>query len=176
MLAKILLGVASVLIVFLAVVATRPPAYHVERKLTVAAPVDLVFAVLNDLHRFARVLVLFGSPFEDSVQTTFEGPAAGVGQSCSWTGKGAGKGKIAIQESAPGEKVAMKLEFVAPMASTATCAFALAATPTGSVVTWSMEGNHNFVGKAFGVLMNMDRMLGVDIEKGLARLKTAAEG
>ena len=60
MLGKILIGVAGVLVLFVAVVATRPSAYHVERKLEVAAPADLVFGVLNDLHQFAGVFVLFG--------------------------------------------------------------------------------------------------------------------
>ena len=179
MLGKILIGVAGVLVVFVAVVATRPSAYHVERKLEVAAPADLVFGVLNDLHQFAGVLVLFGSPWEKldpNMQKTFEGPAAGVGQSYAWNGKEAGKGKLTIEESVPGQKVGMKLEFVEPMASTATLAFTLEGTPTGSVVTWSMDGNHTFIGKAFGMFMDMDNMLGTDIEKGLARLKTVAEG
>jgi hypothetical protein len=61
------------------------------------------------------------------------------------------------------------------MASTAICALTLTDTPTGSVVTWSMDGNHNFIGKAAGLFMDMDRMLGTDIEKGLAQLKTVAE-
>ena len=62
------------------------------------------------------------------------------------------------------------------MASTATCALTIASTPTGSFVTWAMDGNHNFIGKAFGLFMDMDKMLGTDIEKGLAQLKTVAEG
>jgi carbon monoxide dehydrogenase subunit G len=178
MLVKILIGVAGVLVLFVAVVATRPSAYHVERKLAVAAPADLVFGVLNDLHQFAGVLVLFGSPFEKAdpnMQKTVEGPAAGVGQSYAWSGKEAGKGKMTIVESVPGQKVGIKLEFLKPMASTATCALTLAGTPTGSFVTWSMDGNHNFIGKAFGMFMDMDKMLGADIEKGLTRLKTVAE-
>ena len=180
MLAKILIGVAVVLVAFVAVVATRPAAYHVERKLEVAAPADLVFGVLNDLHQFAAVLVLFGSPLEKAdpnMQKTFEGPAAGVGQSYAWSGNGeVGKGKMTIEESVSGRKVGVKLEFEKPMASTATCALTLAGAPTGSLVTWSMDGNHNFIGKAFGMFMDMDNMLGADIEKGLARLKTVAEG
>ena len=32
------------------------------------------------------------------------------------------------------------------------------------------------IGKAFGVLMDMDKMLGADIEKGLVQLKTVTEG
>ncbi|WNG57561.1 SRPBCC family protein [Archangium gephyra] len=179
MLVKILIGAAGVLILFVAVVATRPSAYHVERKLAVAAPADLVFGVLNDLHQFAGVLVLFGSPLgklDPNMQKTFEGPTAGVGQSYSWSGKEAGRGKLTIEESVPGQKVGMKLEFVEPMESTATCALTLAGTPTGSLVTWSMDGNHNFIGKAVGMFMDMDNMLGADIEKGLAQLKTVAEG
>ena len=127
----------------------------------------------------AGVLVLFGSPREKldpNMQTTSEGPATGVGQSLAWSGKEVGKGKLTIEESVPGQKVGMKLEFVEPMESTATCALTLAGTPTGSFVTWSMDGNHNFIGRAFGVFMDMDNMLGTDIEKGLAQLKTVAEG
>jgi hypothetical protein len=178
MLWKILIGVAGLLVVFLVVVATRPSAYHVERKLAVAAPADLVFGVLNDLHQFAGVFVLFGSPLDKTdpnMQKTFEGPAAGVGQSFAWSGKKVGKGKMTIEESVPGQKLAVKLEFVEPMASTATCALTLAGTEAGSFVTWSMDGNHNFIGKVFGMFMNMDSMLGGDIEKGLAQLKTVAE-
>ena len=179
MLVKILIGVAGVLAVFVAVVATRPSAYHVDRKLEVVAPADLVFGVLNDLHRFAGVLVLFGSSWEEhdpDMQKTFEGPAAGVGQSYAWSGKGVGQGKMTIEESVPGQRVGIKLEFVRPMKSTATCALTLTGTPTGSLVTWSMDGDHNFIGKAFGLFMDMDSMLGSDIEKGLALLKTVAEG
>jgi hypothetical protein len=149
-LGTILIGSAGFLVLFLVVVATRPSAYQVERKLAIAAPADLVFGLLNDLHQFAGVLVLFGSPVA----------------SC----------KLTIEESVPGQKLVVKLEFVEPMKSIAICAITLAGTPTGSVVTWSMEGNHNFIGKALGMFMDMDKMLGADIEKGLARLKKVAEG
>jgi Polyketide cyclase / dehydrase and lipid transport len=179
MLENILIGVAGVVVLFVAVAATRPSGYHVERKLDVAAPTDLVFGVLNDLHQFANALVLFGSPWEKldpNMQKTFAGPAAGVGQSYAWSGKKVGTGKMTIEESVPGQKVGMKLEFVKPMASTAICALTLAGTPAGSSVTWSMRGNHNFIGKAFGMFMNMDNMLGSDIENGLAQLKSIAEG
>ncbi len=176
---KILIGVAGVLVLLVAVAATRPSAYHVVRTLQVAAPADRVFGVLNDLRQFAGVLVLFGSPLETldpNMQKTVEGPAAGVGQSYAWSGKKAGTGKLTIEESVPGRKVGIKLEFVKPMASTAICGLTLAGTPAGSLVTWSMDGNHNLIGKAFGMFMSMDSMLGADIEKGLAQLKTVAEG
>jgi hypothetical protein len=177
---KILIGVAGLLVVFVALVAMRPSAYRVERKLAVAATADLVFGVLNDLHQFVGVLFLFGTPLEKldpNMQKTFEGPAAGVGQSYAWSGKkGAGTGKLTIEASVPGQKVGIQLNFVKPMKSTANLALSLAGTPTGSLVTWSMDGKHNFIGKAFGMFMDMDKMLGADIENGLAQLKAVAEG
>jgi carbon monoxide dehydrogenase subunit G len=177
MLVPILLSVAAILILFAVVAATRPAAYRVERKLEVAAPADRVFAVLNDLHRFGRVFFLFGSPLEadPKLQKTIDGPAAGVGQSYAWSGTAAGTGKMTIEQSVPGQKVGVKVEFIKPMASKAACAITLTATPAGSLVTWSTEGNHNFVGRAFGLLVDMDEMLGADIEKGLAELKSVAE-
>lgn len=39
-----------------------------------------------------------------------------------------------------------------------------------------MTGTNNFMGKAFDLFANMDRMLGRDFEKGLAAMKEAAEG
>lgn len=178
MLENVLIAAAGVLVLFVAVVTTRPSAYHVERTLTVAASVQQVFDVLNDLRQFAGVWVLFGSPWETqdpSMQKTFDGPAAGVGQSLAWNGNKAGQGKMTIEDSVPGQQVRIKLEFVKPMASTAIYALTLAAAPHGVLVTWSMAGNHNFLGKALGLFMNMDRMLGSDIDKGLAQLKTVAE-
>ena len=37
-----------------------------------------------------------------------------------------------------------------------------------------MDGKHNVIGKTFGMFMDMDNLLGTDIEKGLARLETVA--
>jgi len=188
MLLGILGGVAAVVVIFVIVAATRPAAYHIERKIDVAASADAVFAVLNDLQRFANVWVIFGEPWatiDPAMKKTFDGPTSGVGQSVAWSGKSdVGQGTLTIAESVPAQRVGMKLEFVKPMASKATHAFTLSpppsspssSSPSSSSVTWAMDGNHNFVGKAFGIFVNMDKMLGADMEKSLARLKDAAEG
>lgn len=178
MLGTILIGVAGVVVLVLVVGATRPSPYHVERKLEVAAPPERIFGVLNDLRRFVGIFVLFREPFEErdrDMQKTVDGPDAGVGQSYAWSGKEAGKGKLTIAESSPSQKVGIRLEFVAPMTSTAMCVLTIASTSTGALVTWSMDGTHNFIAKVFGMFVNLDTMLGADIEKSLARLKNVAE-
>ena len=45
-----------------------------------------------------------------------------------------------------------------------------------TLVTWSMSGKTNFMCKAFGLIMDGDKMIGKDFEKGLARLKAIMEG
>ena len=175
---KILLVVVAVVAVFVGVVLTRPAAYHVERKVDVEAPPAVVFPLLNDLRAFAHAFVLFGATYEQltpDVQKTFAGPDAGVGQSYAWAGKDVGTGSLVVVDSVAGQKVGMKLVFVEPMASTAAVTLSASPTPAGSSVTWSMQGEHNFIGKAFGLFIDMDALLAVDVEKGLAELKTIAE-
>ena len=38
-----------------------------------------------------------------------------------------------------------------------------------------MFGNNNFMAKAFGLFMNMDKLVGADFEKGLQQLKSVTE-
>ncbi|HMH53855.1 MAG TPA: hypothetical protein VK548_26710, partial [Candidatus Acidoferrum sp.] len=49
--------------------------------------------------------------------------------------------------------------------------------PEGNItmVTWSMTGRNGFIAKAFCLVMNMDRMVGGQFEKGLANLKSVTE-
>jgi hypothetical protein len=39
-----------------------------------------------------------------------------------------------------------------------------------------MSGEHNFIGKAFCLVMNGQKMMGDDMEKGLAQMKSVAQG
>jgi hypothetical protein len=42
-------------------------------------------------------------------------------------------------------------------------------------VTWGLVGRNNFIAKAIGLVMDMDKMIGSDFEKGLAQMKTVVE-
>ncbi len=174
MLKKIALALAVALVGFGAVVASRPSTYHVERSITVAAPVDLPFGLVNDFHRWR-----FWSPWEaldPKMKKTFDGPYAGPGAIYEWAGnKDAGKGRMTILESKPYESISILLEFTEPWASTNHTAFTFQPVPEGIRVTWAMEGKNDFLGKAFSLFMDMDGMIGKDFEKGLASMKTLAE-
>jgi hypothetical protein len=174
MLKKILLGLAGVIAVFVVVVALQPAAYHVERSATIAAPAAAVFGHVNDFHQWDA-----WSPWakiDPNMKTTFEGPAAGPGAIYTWAGNSdVGEGRMTLTESRPGELVGIKLEFIKPFASTCATAFTFKPQGDQTAVLWTMDGENNFIAKAFCLFMNMDKMIGGDFEKGLAQLKTVAE-
>jgi hypothetical protein len=175
MLKKVLLGIAVVIVVFLGFVATRPDKYHVERSQKIEAPSDVVFAHMNDLKAWAS-----WSPWDKldaNMKKTYEGPAKGVGASYAWEGNDkVGKGKMTITDTQPTTKVAYKLEFIEPFAAVAATGFNIKPEGEKAVsVTWWMDGNNDFMGKLFGLFMNMDKAIGDDFEKGLATLKTVTE-
>lgn len=176
MLGTLLVGLAGLAVLFLVVAATRPAAYRVERRRDFAASPGRVFAVLSDLRRLSRALVLFGKPLEQTgadLQKTFTGPATGVGQALAWRGKEAGEGTLTLEQAVAEREVVLRLEYVKPMASTVRWTLTVSATAEGCAVTSCMAGDHNFLGKALSVVMNFDRVLGKDLEQGLGELQAA---
>ncbi len=174
MLAKISIGLAVIVIVFVVVVALRPSQFRVERAATIAAPPPVVFAQVNDFRKWDA-----WSPYarrDPAMKKSFEGAPAGVGAVYTWSGNHeVGEGRTTIIESRPHDLIRITLEFVRPFAATNTAEFTFRPEGERTAVTWSLAGRNNFMGKAVGLFMNMDRMVGVDFEKGLARMKSVVE-
>ncbi len=171
---KVAIGLAIALVALLVFVATRPDTYRVERSQEVAAPVDVVFAHVDSYRAWPA-----WSPWEKqdpAMEKTYEGPERGVGAMYSWQSDKVGAGKMTTLESEAGKHVAIELKFISPFENTARADFAF--EPVGAnatKVTWSMNGKNDFMGKFFGLFMDMDSMIGKDFEAGLNGLKRAAE-
>ena len=174
MIKKILAVLAVIVVVFVIVVALQPADFRIARSATMSAPPAAVFAQVNDLHKFQD-----WSPWaklDPTAKTAFQGPPAGPGASFSWAGNmEVGEGAMTITESRPGELVRYQLDFRKPMAGTNTAEFTLQPEGDKTAVTWSMSGHNNFLAKAVGLVINCDKMVGGQFEKGLADLKTIVE-
>jgi hypothetical protein len=174
MLRRILIGIAAVVVLFIIVVETRPSTFHIERSISMAASPQNAFAQVNDFHAWAA-----WSPWEKldpQMKKTFEGPPSGVGSMYEWTGNDkVGEGKMTIEKSTAPSLVGIKLQFIKPFAATNTATFTFSPASEGTKATWSMDGENNFIGKAFSMFMDMDKMVGGDFERGLASMKTVAE-
>ena len=172
---KIILGTLAVIIVgFVVVVALQPAEFRVARSATMSAPAAAVFAQVNDLHKWEA-----WSPWakrDPAMKQTYDGAPAGVGAISAWAGnREVGEGRMTITESRPDELIRFRLEFFKPFTATNTAEFAFKSEGNQTTVTWSMAGNNNFMAKAVGLFMNMDRLVGGDFEKGLAAMKALVE-
>lgn len=174
MIKKILLGLAALLVVFLIVVAMQPADFRVARSKTISAAPAVVFAQVNDLHKWEA-----WNPWgkiDPAMKLTYEGAPAGVGAVYKWVGNSeVGEGRGTITESRPNELVQLRLDFIKPFAGTSTAEFTFKPEGNATVVTWSMSGKNNFIAKAICLFVSMDKMIGGQFEKGLADMKTASE-
>ena len=174
MLKNILITVAIIISVLAVVVALQPAEFRVARSATVSAPAQVVYAQVEDLRKWEA-----WNPWQKidpAMKLTFAGPATGPGASYSWVGNNqVGEGRLTIIESRPNDLVRIKLEFMKPFAATNTAQFTFKPEGDKTAVTWSMQGNNNFIAKALHLVMNMDKMVGGQFEKGLADMKLVAE-
>ena len=175
MLETILIVVLVIVLLFVIIVSMQPSEFRIERSAAMSAPAPEAFGQVNDFHKWDA-----WSPWaklDPAMKQTYEGPPAGKGAIYSWTGnKQVGEGRMTITESRPSEYVRINLEFLRPFKATNTAEFAFKPQGSETAVTWSMTGRKNFVFKAFGLFMNMDKMVGNDFEKGLAQMKRVVEG
>jgi hypothetical protein len=175
MLLPIILGVLAVgVLAFVAVVASKPSIFRVERSATISAPADTVFDLVNDFHHWEQ-----WSPWakiDPNVKMTFEGSPKGVGAVQRWEGNSkVGAGSATIIESQQDSIVKIRLEFLRPFKSTNIAEFVFQPQADQTRVTWTMSGKAGFMAKAFAMFVDCEKMVGKDFEKGLAQMKAVSE-
>jgi len=172
MLIKIAVGLLIVVTLLVVVIASRPSAFRIARSLTIAAPANVIFALLADFHRWGT-----WSPYDKldpDTRKSFEGAASGVGAIYHYIGAKIGEGRMTITESEPATRLAIRAEFIKPFAAINEILFTLEPTAGGTSVTWAMTGHNNFAFKAFSLFVNVDQMIGKEFETGLADLAVVA--
>jgi hypothetical protein len=172
---KIAAILVAIVIVFVVLVAMQPSEFLVKRSATIAgAPAD-VFAQVNDFHKWQA-----WSPWakrDPAAKNTFEGAEAGTGAIFKWAGNAeVGEGMMTLTESQPNELIKIRLDFSKPFENTCQAEFTFKPEGNQTLVTWSMTGQSNFVGKAICLFMNMDKMVGGDFEQGLKNLNEVLTG
>ena len=73
------------------------------------------------------------------------------------------------------EGIDITVSFLKPFKATNKTRLSFEPSGSGTVVRWVMTGEHKGLMGLFGKVMNMDKFIGGDFEKGLARLKAVAE-
>jgi polyketide cyclase/dehydrase/lipid transport protein len=174
MLPIIFLALIAIVVVFAGIVAMQPSEFRVARTTTISAPASSVFAQVNDFHKWEN-----WNPWgkiDPAMKQTYEGAPSGIGAIYTWTGNAqVGEGRMTLTESRPSDLIKIKLEFLKPFAATSLAEFTFKPEGDQTVVTWSMIGQCNFIAKTIHLFISMDKMIGGQFEKGLARMKAEVE-
>jgi uncharacterized protein YndB with AHSA1/START domain len=174
MLKKVLLVIAAIIVGILLFAATRPDGFAVQRSAVIAAPAEKIFPLIEDFRRWDA-----WSPYEKrdpDMQRTFSEPSSGVGATYAWHGDNQiGVGRMRITEAIAPSRMALDLDFVEPMEAHNKVEFTLQPEAGGTRVTWLMHGPTPYMAKIAHLFIDMDEMVGGDMEAGLADLKAAAE-
>jgi hypothetical protein len=145
--------------------------YTIVREAEIPASAERVHDAIADFHAWRQ-----WSPWEGldpHVQRTYSGPPAGVGASYEWRGnRKVGAGRMEIVGDTPTE-VAIALDLHRPFKSRNTTTFALSPGADGGThVAWRMIGPKTLGIRVLSLVSSMDKLVGRDFEKGLARLRT----
>lgn len=168
----ILIVLAIIVALFLIVAAFLPSQAHIERSVTINAPVDTVFTFAADFNNFIKWDPW--SRMEPEAKQEITGPAGQVGQKWAWEGEVIGKGHMTITQIVPNEKIEAKLVFLDPQTVEADNIMKFDSTAQGTRVRWIYESELDYpVGRYFGLML--DGMLGKDLESGLSNLKDIFE-
>lgn len=170
----ILVMLLLMLLVLVIFAATRPNEFTIRRSTSIAAAPEKVFALINDFRQWPK-----WSPWEKldpTMKKTLSGAESGPGSVYAWEGdKKVGAGRMEILAAAPFSTIDIQLSFFRPFRAENRTLFTLLPQSEGTYVTWEMSGTNNLILKMMGIVMNMDKVIGRDFEKGLADMKAEAE-
>jgi uncharacterized protein YndB with AHSA1/START domain len=168
----VVLGVTVAIVVALAV--SKPDTLTVQRSVTIKAPPEKIFPLINDFKSWAT-----WSPYEKkdpAMKRDFSGAASGKGAVYAWDGdKNVGAGRMEMLEALPSSKLTIRLDFSRPFETHNTAEFTILPQGDATAVTWTMRGPSLFISKVMQVFFDMDAMIGKDFEVGLANLKAITE-
>ncbi len=175
MLKKIGLIFISIVVVFLVYVSFLPNEMIIVREITLNATPEVIFPHINNSEKADAWMPWHES--DPEMKIAYSGPEEGIGSKSSWTSTGdMGTGEALVVESVPNQTVKIQLTYTKPMEMSQLAEISLIPTEGGgTLVRWSVSGKNNFISKIFGVLMNVEKMVGSEFEKGLLKLKSTVE-
>jgi hypothetical protein len=168
----VILAVAIAIVLILA--ATKPDTLRVQRAISIKAPAEKIFPLINDFHQWVA-----WSPYENkdpAMKRTYSGAENGKGAVYAWDGNNhVGSGRMEILEAGVPSKIVIKLDFFKPFEGHNTAEFTMLPQGDATNLTWLMHGPAVFMSRLMQVFINLDNMIGKDFEAGLANLKKLTE-
>lgn len=149
--------------------------YAIQRELTINQPVDAVFNYIKHLKNqdnYSKWVMT-----DPSMKRVFTGEDGTVGFIYAWdsTNKQAGAGEQEIIELVENNRIGIEVRFIRPFKGIAKTPFTIESINEHSTkITWGMSSRMSYPMNIM-LLMNIDKVLGKDLEISLDNLKKILE-
>ncbi|MFZ4456913.1 MAG: SRPBCC family protein [Bacteroidales bacterium] len=150
--------------------------YAVERQTTINKSKMEVFDYIKVLRNQLNYSVW--AKMDTNAVTEFRGADGAVGSVYTWKSqnKDLGAGEQTITALAEGERIDYELHFIEPFETHDNAYFLTSAVnDSTTTVKWGFEGKMNYPMNLMLLFMDMDKMLGKDLQGGLDNLKAVLE-
>jgi hypothetical protein len=150
--------------------------FHVERTVSIDKPSEEVFDYVRYLKNQDEFSVW--NQADPNMQKSYSGTDGTVGFTYSWDSKNedVGAGSQKITKITEGKRIDCDLQFREPYESNAkTYMETTAAGATSTTVTWAFDGTTPYPFNFFCLFMDMDAMIGKDLDTGLKNMKRILE-
>lgn len=175
--AFIIVGILIGLIILLLIIAAfSRKDYIIKRQIIINKPNGEIF----DFIRYLKNQDHYNKwwTMDPNAKKDYIGKDGTVGFIAYWDSqnKQAGKGEQEIKELTDGERVDIEVRFIRPFTGVANVVMRTdMITNIQTKVTWSMSGIYKYPMNIMLVIMNMDKILGRDLEISLNKLKDYLE-
>ncbi|MDI1306658.1 MAG: SRPBCC family protein [bacterium] len=173
---KIVLAVLTIVALALITALFLTKNYAVEREITIDQPKDSVFNYIKYVKNQDNFSVW--NRKDPKMIKTFSGTDGTVGFVYSWNSqdKNVGVGEQEIKKILEGERIDFELRFKVPFESTDNAyIITKAISPNQTKVKWGFNGKMPYPMNLILAFMNMDKILGKDLQDGLNNLKVVLE-
>lgn len=150
--------------------------YSVAKSVEINKPKDVVFEYAKYLKNQDEYSAW--AQMDPNMKKTFKGTDGKVGFVSSWNSKkeDVGVGEQEIMAIEDGEIIKFELRFKEPFEATDNAYISTKSVNDNQTkVTWGFEGKMNYPMNFFMLFMDMEEMLGPDLQKGLENMKSNLE-
>ena len=172
----LLIGLLSLIVLALIAGLFMKTEYAIERQITINKPKVEVFEYVKLLKNQDNFSVW--AMRDPKMKKEFRGEDGTVGCVSAWDSdvKEVGKGEQEIKKVTEGERVDFELRFKKPFEATDNAYFAFTSVDsTQTNVKWGFNGKMKYPMNLMLLCINMDEMLGKDLDTGLINLKAVLE-
>jgi len=173
---KILLFIIGLVALVIIIAAFANKDYSVVRSVKINSDKEIVFNYVKYLKN--QDLFSVWSNMDPDMKKTYTGKDGTVGFVSRWESENpdVGVGEQEIIKIDPGNRIDFELRFIEPWNSTSPAYFTFETISNNKTkVSWGFDGHIDFPMNLMLLFMNMEEVLGPDLQKGLDNLKTIME-